>query len=824
MSAQRSETGLSRRQVLAAAGLGLAIISPPSALLIASPAQASDIYDDLRERYRRSLVGPRELDPTDPDIAQRITVIDAAARTLLPLVDNRANRSGVFTDLVLVGATDSAIVTTSLTRLQSIAVAFAIPGSTFYSDPAVADIIVQGMLTVNELAYNTGQAEYDNWWDWEIGSAGRIGRVCTLLYEQIPALLREALLSAIDHFVPDPGFVYPVSDPRHKPSTGANRVDLCQIIAVRGILGKNSARITTARNTVPGAFAYVTTGDGLYADGSFIQHNIVAYTGSYGAVQLSGTSEMLALLAGSPWEVADPAVSNMISSVDRTFAPWIFDGAMMSSVRGRAVARSAASDHSIGQSTMLAMLRFAEAADPITAADWRRRVQGWIDRDHYSNILDSAGIPGIILAKDLLADASIQPTDEPSEHNLFPKMDRAVHRRRGWAAAFSLSSNRIARFEVMSVENKRPWHQGSGAVYLHLENDGDGHYSDAFWPTVDPYRLPGTTVDSQRLADVRGGAVTSFLGYGKLTGGTVVGGQYDGNYYDGGRYAALVHHEGGYKSTMRARMSWFGLDHGIVCLGSGITAGSGSPIETIIENRRVRTNGAEGWWVNGTEIAGSSTPGWTGTLSGVRYLTLPGTAGYVFLDGPRTVKANRENRTGSWHDISDRESATPITRGYLTAWLDHGTAPDNATYAYLLAPLASVNESAVLAEDPGVEILSNTTVVQAISVPGIGYIGANFYGRATVSAGALAITVDRMCSVSTLISRDSNTCVAEIAVSDPTQLDDVLTINVTLPPGRAWTVQSTDDTTTPAMVGQTLSLRIDTSEHDGRSHRVIMRA
>ncbi|MEU1607725.1 hypothetical protein, partial [Micromonospora matsumotoense] len=35
-------------------------------------------------------------------------------------------------------------------------------------------------------------------------------------------------------------------------------------------------------------FRYTSLGDGFYQDGSFVQHDVVAYTGTYGAVLLGG--------------------------------------------------------------------------------------------------------------------------------------------------------------------------------------------------------------------------------------------------------------------------------------------------------------------------------------------------------------------------------------------------------------------------------------------------------------------------------------------------------------------------------------------------------
>ncbi len=705
--------------------------------------------------------------------------------------------------------------------MEILAKAYATPGGSTTGAEAVELVIIDGLRTTHELAYHAGQWENgDEWFQWEIACSGRIGRICTLLFDRIPAELRTDLLAAIDHFVPDPGWNYPAHDDRHKPSTGANRLDLCCNVAVRGILGDNAERVAIARDTAPVAFGFVETEDGLYSDGSFVQHRVVAYTGSYGTVQLSKTAQLLSLLGNSSWQLTDPRVANMVGSVRHAYAPWIFNGAMMSAVRGRAVARKDASDHGTGYGCLPRILEFARGVEPAVAAEWRGRVRGWIERDGYGKLSQSVDVPGLIAIKELM-NSSTRPVAEPVEHVVFPKMDRAVLRRPGWAVGLALSSSRIARFEVMSGgENKRPWHQGSGAVYLYLDGDGDGQFTDGFWPTVDPYRLPGTTVDSQRQNDILGGALATMMGFGKLTGGSMVGGDYDGDHYRGARYASIVHHEGGFRSEMRARQSWFGLDHGVLCLGAGITAGSGSPIETIVENRRVPVGGTDRWHVNGTELDDSAVPGWSATLTGVDHLTLDGTAGYVFLDGPRTIKVRREDRTGHWSDIRQGGDQTPITRGYQTAWLDHGNDPADARYAWLLAPRATVQRTAELARDPGVEVIANDTRVQAAWVPNRGFLGANFFGRGSVTAGPITATADQMCSLSALFSRDR---VAEIAIADPTQLADTLTLTMRLPSGRGWSVGGTDHGVTATGRGRILTLVADVSSHNGLVRRALLR-
>jgi hyaluronate lyase len=124
----------------------------------------------------------------------------------------------------------------------------------------------------------------------------------------------------------------------------------------------------------------VSSGDGFYGDGSFIQHTDVAYTGSYGLVLLAGMANLLALLTGSAWQVTDPAIGNLIDLVELGYAPLIHDGRMMSMASGRVIVREGSSEPVLGHTAIAAILRLASAADPTTAGRWYAACRGWYDR------------------------------------------------------------------------------------------------------------------------------------------------------------------------------------------------------------------------------------------------------------------------------------------------------------------------------------------------------------------------------------------------------------------------------------------------------------
>ena len=80
-------------------------------------------------------------------------------------------------------------------------------------------------------------------------------------------------------------------------------------------------------------------------------------------------------------------------------------------------------------------------------------------------------------------------------HFQFYNQDRVVHRRPGWTFAIAMSSKRMARYEWGNGENLRGWYVGDGMTYLY--NDDQSQFNDAYWPTVDAQRMPGTTVSTQ---------------------------------------------------------------------------------------------------------------------------------------------------------------------------------------------------------------------------------------------------------------------------------------------------------------------------------------
>ncbi|AZM56863.1 hypothetical protein DMA15_33340 [Streptomyces sp. WAC 01529] len=807
-------TGPSRRALLAA-GAASAVVSV-TAGGTARAADRDDAYDPLLARAATQLTGGA-FDAEDPDFATALRTLDTQAATWWRQLDRTASRTALWPDLS--PASDPAHFGQSYTRLRTLATAWATPGTSL-SDSArtevasaeVVDVLLDALRFLHSTGYHPGRPQSGNWWFWEVGAPRALMDTCVLLRERMPAADLAAYTATVAKFCPDP-------DRRtHTPSlseTGANRADKAVIVALRGLLTRDPATVALARDGLSDVrdngrnslFKYVTSGDGFYEDGSFVQHGSVAYTGTYGSVLLGSAGQLIALLADSPWAVTDPKTSVLYDAVDRTFAPVIFDGLMMDALRGRAISREKARDHNDGAAALSHILHLASGAPDTYARRWRALAKGWIRRNRNTPYLGLVGIPALARAKAVLDDSSIPATSRLTGHFTFADMDRVVHRRPGWALTLSLSSKRIAAYEAGNGENLHGWYTGDGMTYLY---DGDdlGQFGDHFWATVDPYRLPGTTVDTRARADIGSGPGTgTYRPKNAVAGGATLDGHY-------GAAAMELLADG---SSLRAHKAWFCLDNAVVALGAGISASDGRTVETVVENRNLHAPGpaARTLTVDGHGQPGHQ--GWTARFDAARWAHLEGTGGYVFPAHPGRadglgLHALREERTGSWREINTGAdtggSATPVRRRYLTLWLDHGTSPDAASYAYVLLPGASASSTASWAQARPVRIVANDATAQAVEARRSGLFAAHFWRSGTVAG----LTASGPCTVLVRRGREG----ASVAVSDPGRTG--VTVRVELPfPVRE--VRRADDTVVVA-VGRRPVVTVRVGGSRGRTHGV----
>jgi hyaluronate lyase len=700
----------------------------------------ADDFETLINGWAAFATGGTNINLSDPVIASRVSSAVSAANSQWSSLNKATNRTYLWNDAA--STTVSADITTCYSRLSTMAQGWAMSGSSLYHNSSLAADILSALDWLYANRYNETKSEYDNWWDWEIGAPMALNQTMVLIYPQISGAQITNYCNSIDHFSPSVTL------------TGANRVWKAEVVGVRGAVQRNAAKVAAARDGLSdvsggganNVFAYVTTSDGFYRDGSFIQHGKHPYTAGYGLYLFRDVVKMMDWLAPTAYVVTDSKSTNVVRWCYDSYEPLIYFGAMPEHLRGREISRNY-TGYSAGHSAINTILRVAQTASTNDAARLKSMVKYWAQVDTTATLPSYADIDLVDNAEALIADATVAPRGELVKSFPFPSMDRIMHLRPGFGFSLSLFSSRIYNYECINSENWHGWFTAYGMGYLSVTNDLT-QFTDAYWPTVDPYHLPGTTIDQTTLANGAKQGITSSQSW---VGGAVL----SNTLTAAGMSLADVN------GTLVAKKSWFLFDNEIVCLGAGISCSSAANVDTTVENRSLHTSSGNVFTVNGTAMP--TTLGWSSNLNNVSWCALDVSGGYYFPGGANLTAA-RTARTGSWSDINASYSGT-YTRNYLSIILIHGVAPNNASYAYVQLPNFSAGATANYATNPQVVILTNTASVQAAREVSQGVTAANFWADGGLTADF--ITSQNQASV---VTRETNG-VLEVAVSDPTWLN-----------------------------------------------------
>jgi hyaluronate lyase len=757
-------------------------------------------FTDLRLKWYTWLVGSADYNQNDQDIRTAIQALDDSITNVnhsgfWDTLNKSAARTSLWNNAA--SPTDSAHITTSYNRLKSMALAYSTKGSSLYQNGQLKQDLISALDWMYQNRYNEGKKETGNWWDWEIGSPQALNDITVLMYDDLSLEQRTNYMKAVQRFVPDPT----VRTLGGYEETGANRADKALVSVISGTISKNSEMIFKGQKALSQIFLYVNSGDGFYKDGSFIQHTYVAYTGSYGGVLINRMADLLNVLNDSRWSVTDPNVNNLYKWVKESIEPLIYKGAMMDSVRGRAISRQQEQDHISGRGMIKNILRLSEVASPEETSYLKSIVKKWVTEDtSFANYYDKLTISDVIRLKALLNNPAIASRNELLVNKVYASMDRVVHLQKGYGFGISMFSNRISAFEAGNGENLKGWYTGIGMTSLY--NNDLSQFSDNYWATVDMFRLPGATTDGSISA-----APKDWYKYANPK--TWVGGSsIDGLYGAAGMDFSLANTTG---TSLTGKKSWFMFDDEIVALGSGITGSDNRYTETVIENRKINNQGTNELVVDGNEMPNGL--GWKDTMDKVSWAHLSGNTagsdiGYYFPK-KTTVEGLREVRTGSWSQVNTGGSKELVTNNFLSLAFPHGVNPVNASYTYVLLPGKSVKETEEYAKKPDIKILKNTDNVHAVREKELGIIAANFWNPDSV----MFIKASNPLSMMLKEEKGSLT----LAVSDPTQSQDSLTLELDK---QDYTVESKDDNVNIIQTSPTIKVQINTAGSQGKTFTV----
>ncbi|MFD7339623.1 polysaccharide lyase 8 family protein [Streptomyces violascens] len=767
---------LDRRDALrlgATAAATAAVAFPLGGPATAAPRGTSDTPDHERivAAYRVLQVGTGRVSPKRD---RAVAALDEVALGYHSAMD--VTRDQLWADLPT--GPGSTYFPTMYYRLRTIAVDWATPGSALSARPELPGRIVTALNTLWRTQYNEHTAEIGNWYSYEIGVPYWLLQTVVALGDRLPAADRERVLRPVLRFVADPNRRTATAG---LVETGANRADKALITVVSGALAGDAGRVAAglaAVTDVAGQGAAdltkrSTEGDGYRTDGSFIQHEVVPYPGHYGLVLLSAIAALAYVTAGTTCQLPFSAREMFEQSVSDVYAPFLFAGSMMEPVRGRMLSRQGETGHDAGHQFIAAVVLLARTAAEPARSHLAGLAARWIaegtwapyldvaDLARFSGGLQPVGVPEVEFAEQLTP--PWPGSAVPLTHRVFPQMDRMVHSTGGWSASLGAGSKRICRYESINGMNLHGWYIGDGVLYTFLPGQ-QGHYSDAYWPTVDATLLPGTTerdATPPPLLSDPPRTTTSYAG----------GVRFDAQH--GAHGLDFVSQDG----ALSARKSWFFTPDAVICLGAAVTDASGAPVRTAIENRNLGEPGAARLLVDGRPDA--SPLGTTRAVTGVRWLHLAGTAGYVLLDGPgrQPVTLLREDRTGSWLGIdtgaNTHGTPVPCTRRYQKIVLDHGLRPADASYAYAVLPGASPSQTRRACGRW--TVLANTALVQSTRLDGQ-LTAATFFAAGAVErvrvSGPAAMMWGRTAHGWTF------------TLSDPTQTQDTVRVTIDGPARR----------------------------------------
>lgn len=738
-------------------------------------AEQTDEFDMLRERWNEYLTGgtnfPQTGDIYDKYIAPKISSV---GNNGLKWYESMANPSDfekngwIWSDLQM-GDTmdeynrDARKMSSTFERIEAMAKAYKVQGSVLEGDKKLKDNIILALEYMYKYKYNENTPRTnrnlspsnpkENWYEWEIRAPKSIVNTLTLIYDDIDKTLIDNLLKGIDRQVPSIGAA----------ATGSNRLNNCLMEIVGGIVQKNEKRMNLGISSIDTELKYSVKDDGFYEDGSFIQHHQYPYNGAYGTSALASLTEIVFLFENSSFMPDNPDYAHLYDWVYNSFDSLCYEGRMMDSTRGRSIARSSDTGYGLLESLVL----LSQFAPNEYSYYYKSLIKRWSENNTLINPYSSMNsVYTIIKLYDILKDETISSAPDKNFYKNFGAMDRAVMFRDNFAVNISMYSDRILNYESINGENLQGWHTASGAMYLY--NDDLDHYNDGYWATVDRHRIPGTTV-------VKNSTAKNGISGNAFAGGVEMDGYYGVNAM---KYNAPDDADGKKKHDLSVQKAWFVLDDEIVCLGSGITSSvAEDDTETILENRKVD------YLTQDLVIDGEKTPtgdGWTQTKTGVSYAYLRGNSkstanpkrtdiGYYFPNGG-TLSAKREVKEDSYSSIGTG-STDKISRKYISLALEHGKQPKDETYAYALIPGKTLQEVEEYAQNPGFEIISNTSSIQSVQKKDSNLIGA------AVWEGVQKVGDFTVYNPSVLMV-DENEDVIKLSISDVTQTDSILRLTL----------------------------------------------
>lgn len=636
-------------------------------------------------------------------------------------------------------------------NIKNIAKAYATPNTKYYKNPEIKKELIEYLDWLYDNAYHEGLPENGNWWQWELGIPKHLNDIMVLLYDDVPYEKRMKYLKASQYFQPfaeysgvSPSASYSTS-PDKRISTGGNRIDTSIISFLRGVLMEDKVQVIDGAKAVADVGEYVTTRDGFYKDGSFIQHGNVAYNGTYASVLFDGLGSVLWLATGTQFEVKDERIDNVYESILNGYKYLFINGGINDSVSGRATSRDNSSDISRGKDLLTSLSLLSIGA----GKEYQDEIKSLIktvalENNSYNTIDKISNKIAKAIIRDIINDDSIK-TLKVEGTKVYGAMDRVVSiNEKGGKFVLSMHSSRIANYETMNNENVKGWYIGDGMTYVY---GTDSATFTEYWPTVDRYHLPGVTNSLRERGDKSGER------RGQPTSKAWVGGSCNG------KEAFVGMDMISWNKATEMRKSYFMTDDGAILIAASNINSKDGEVHTTIDNRIIKDGKII---LNGKEIKEDTVIENPQNISLNFNENYKGeNIGYKVVYAPQ-LNLKKETRTGSWKEIGGTLSEE-ISKDYFTVYINHGKNPKKSGFAYIILPMYT-QEEVDNYDVSRFEIVKLDKEAHIIKDKKSGVTGINFWKDSpTKELGIKAYS-----TLSVLLKENDE--FLELWVSDPTQL------------------------------------------------------
>lgn len=605
---------------------------------------------------------------------------------------NEKNADGYYTDINL--SKDRKSIFKSFENMKSgvdvlkqydglvkIVKAYSTPGTKYYKKEEIKTQVIDALDWLYDNAYHENLPELGNWWQWEIGIPKKLNEILAIMYDEVPKDKKIKYLKASQYFQPyakwsafSPSASYS-SAPHKRISTGGNRIDTSLICFIRGVLMEDRTQILDGLNSVAEVGKIVTEKDGFYKDGSFVQHDNVAYNGTYATVLFDGLGMILELIDGTEFKIESPEINNIYDSILKGYSYLMINGGVNDSVSGRSISRNNSSEIERGRDLVSSITLLSSKAPKEYRNDLYSMIKKIVlDNNSYSVIKKESKPKIKNILENIMADENIKPLKVEGT-KIFGAMDRAVYTNsKEGKVVLSMHSNRIANYETMNEENLKGWYTGDGMTYIYGK---DSSSFVEFWPTADMYHLSGVTNSINKMENKAGERREKpTVSPKKFVGGVETGDV---------AFVGMDFISWNNKTT--AKKSWLMIDGAVLALGSNITSTDGE-IHTTIDNRILKKGKI---YIDGKELNKNSTIKDPKNISINFNENYPNeNIGYKIINSPE-LNINFTENKGSWKDIGGTLD-TEIVKQYFSVYLNHGKDPKDETYAYVILPMFSKEE------------------------------------------------------------------------------------------------------------------------------------